>query len=88
MTSVTLHFQGTGSEVRPLEAVPRRGDYLTQDGQLWQVAAVVFDASNVNAYAVRLSDDLAEATRQAWATWGDTAAPVEPAETQRGLFAQ
>ncbi len=66
--------------------MPRQGDLL-DDGQLWRVDAVVF-GTGIDVYTTRLSDDLAEPTRKAWETWGDTAAETEPAANQGRLFGQ
>ncbi len=86
MTNTIIHFRGKGEEHRVFPALPRRGDFLDDDGKLWRVAVVVFGAT-VDVYAVRLADALADDTRREWQGWGDVAAPVEPAtKEQKGLF--
>jgi hypothetical protein len=85
MIATTIHFRGGGSEQQTLPSVPHCGDYLDNGGQLWRVAGVVFGAT-VDVYVVRLTDALADETRQEWQGWGDVAAPADSEKTQQELL--
>lgn len=76
MIDVEIHFKSRGSRRQRLPALPRPGDYLTNDGRLWRVDSLLFNTPSttwgkqpVIVYAVAVAEDRRDELEQEWAFW-------------------
>jgi hypothetical protein len=77
MIDVQVHYKGSSSERHKMPAVwPRPGEYVTHDGKVWRVDAVVYNSASttwgkegIDVYAVQVNGDRREELERQWATW-------------------
>ncbi len=68
MIDVDLHPCGQPAQTVTLAAVPRVGDLVDLEGQLYRVAVVLFQGEHVAAYSVLAAEDVASEL----AGWSDS----------------
>jgi hypothetical protein len=76
MIDTTIHYKSNGTQRHKMPCLPRPGEYLTHDGRLWRIDAVVhgtpsttWGKGKIDVYALAVADSLRDDLEQAWATW-------------------
>lgn len=68
MIDVQIHLTGQGSQACAFPSLPRSGDLVNINGELWRVDRVVLSGESVDLYLIRASSVITAEL----AAWGQT----------------
>jgi hypothetical protein len=76
MIDVQVHYKSSSSIRQRLAAVPRPGDYLTHDGKVWRIDAVVhgtptttWGKGSIDVYCIEVDEIRTNELEAEWSAW-------------------